>query len=239
MGQGDDVVAALGLQRVHLLLGAGHQLLALVEGQALDVVGVGLGHGLGGVQTKDAHLANVGLKGHVVAKDGLPALGVDDVGGQDGELGGGRIGLQRLHLVVELVVARGGGVIARGVHEGHGAGALVQAHQSGALAEITGGEQQHAGSGGLKVLLQGGHAGSADGLPFHRHVVAVGVVGVDDHQLAVHVRRDGVGGNGGLRLLRCKGGRGQAHDHGGCQQQREHLLFHFPDFHLSVPCWGR
>ena len=234
VAQGDDVVAAVGLEGVRLLLGALYQLVAHVEGQALHVVGVGLGHGLGGGYAEDAHLADGGIEGNMVAEEGLAGLSDQDVGGQNGELGGADVGVQGLQLIVKLVVAGGGGVIAGGVHERHGGRALVQADQSGALAEIAGGHQEHAGSGGLEVLLQSGDAGGAHALTLYGHVAAVGVVGVDDDQLALYICGDGVGGDGsGLSLLGHRG-QGQRESHSQREQKGEELFACFHNsFHLS------
>ncbi len=226
VADGDDVVALLLLEGLDLSLGALDQLLALMEGEALHVVGVGLGHGLGGIQTEHAHLANLGVEGGAVTEQGLVVLGLDNVGSQDGELGQLQVGHEGLHLVVKLMVAGGGHVVAGGVHELDSAGALVQAHQSGALGEVTGGDQQHAGTGGLKGLLQSGHTGSADGLALHSHIMAVGVVGVDDDQLALHIGGDGVGHHFGLYsvgFLGHGGGR-QGEDHHQREHQGQELL---------------
>ena len=135
--QSNDVLAAIGLQGIHLGLSTLHKLLTLIEAETLHIVGMGLGHGLGGIQTEHAHLANGRVKAHVIPGQGLLGGLVHDIGGQDGELCLGHVGLQGVHLVVELVVAQGRCIIARCVHKVHGRRALIQAHQGGALAKVT------------------------------------------------------------------------------------------------------
>ena len=85
VAQAHDDITALGLQLIHLLLGAGKQLIVRQEGNALDLGGVGLGGRLRGVQAENADLGAVRRgEGHVVIERGLAA--VEHVGRHDGEI---------------------------------------------------------------------------------------------------------------------------------------------------------
>ena len=202
VAQADNVLAALRLQGVHLLLGAVEHLLAGQEGHALNLGGMGLGGGLRGVQAEEADLGAVGGGEHLVGLKGHLAV-VQHVGGHDGELSVlGQLG-QVLIAVVELMVAGGGQIVARQVHQFHGRGALGRADHGFTLAEIAGVHQQDVGASGLKGVLQRSGLGIAGN-------GAVNVVGVQDHDAALHV----LGGG----LLRTGGdGHGQCHD----QRQQE------------------
>ena len=225
VAQADDEVAPGGLQLVHLLLGTLIELLALQELQALHILGIGLGSGLGGGQAEHADLlAALQFKDLVGLEDGLAGALVHQVGTQDGELSLVGQFLQVVPAVVELMVAGAHGVIARGIHELDGRGALVQVDQRVALDGVAGGEEQDRGAGRLEVLLQLGHAGGADAL-LTGCVAAVGVVGMQDDYLARHAVAS-------LGHLHCHGGSDQADGHGQRQEQGKELAC---AFHSNIP----
>ena len=129
------------------------------------------------------------------------------------------------------MVAGSHGVIAGGVHELDGGLALRQVDDGRALGGVAGGEQEHLGALLLELLLQSGHAGVAEDLFAgigHGHIGAVGVVGMEDHDLALHVIGDGVGGDGLLGLLvRGHGGSRQGQGHDQRERQGQKLLAHW------------
>ena len=208
MAQTHDHVAALSLQRIHLLLGALHQLVAGEEGNALDLGGVGLGGCLRGVQAEHADLGAVGGgEGHVVLKGGLAV--VEHVGRHDGELRLTGQSAEVLVAIVELVVAGRGQIIARQVHQLHGRCALAGADGGVALAEIAGIHEQHIGAHVLIGLFQGCGLGVAvDG--------AVHIVGVQDHHSAAEV----------IGRFRGRDRDAQGEHHGHDQEQRQNFPFH-------------
>ena len=187
VAQADNQVRAGSLQFVHLSLSAGVQLLPLGEDDVGHLGGVSLGAGLGGGQTKHAHLHAVQIVDLVGGEHGAVGGLIGHVGAEDVKLGVLGQGLQVVDAEVQLVVAHGHGIVPGGVHELNGALALVGADQRLAHDGVAGGEQEDLGAGGLKVLFQLGHTGHADGLAFHGHVGAVGVVGVENDNLSVYI----------------------------------------------------
>ena len=249
MAQADDVVALVGLQGLHLLLGAVEHLLGGQEGHALDLGGVGLGGGLGGVQAEHADLhAVLGGKGHVVLEGHLAI--VEHVGGHDGILGALRQLLQVLVAVVELMVAQRGHVIAHQVHQLHGGGALADADGGVALDVVARVHQQDVSALLLVALLQSRHLGVPGNAAVH-------VVGVEDDDSTLQLRLSGAGlvPRGGLLRLsgfalrrlgalyrlglcglgargggRRKRGHRHAEHHRQRQQERKNLAFCFHSF---------
>ena len=202
-----DDVAALGGQSVHLGLGAVEHLLAGQEGNTLDLGGVGLGGGFGGVQTEEADLGAVGCGEDDVVAEGKLAV-VLDVGSQDGEVGlGGQIH-QVGEAIVKLVVAGGGHVVTGQVHELHSRCALGDAHGGVTLDKVAGVCQQHIRACVLVGLLQGGHrCVAAD--------AAVDIVGVQDDDGTCHVLVFG---------LNSAGGNGQGEGHHHSQEESRELV---------------
>ena len=179
-----------------------------------------LGLGLGGVQAKYAQLHTVlSLQDKVVTEGQLAVIG--DVGGQDGELSGIRQLGQILIAIVELVVAGGRHIVADHVHQFDGGQALGGAHGGLALAEVTGIHQIHGSASGLVQGLQGGDLGIALNC-------AMGVVGVEDDDCAVRLRRYLERSSGSsrrtVRLLSRQGGDGRAKGHDHRQQEGEELV---------------
>ena len=220
MAQADDVVA-LGLgQFVHLSLGSGIQVLAGSKGNALDLGGVRLGGSLGGIQTEDADLSaalggedGIGIKSHRIL--------IGDVGRQDGELSSRGQGLQVLITVVELVVAGGGSIIARHIHQLDSGSALGDADIGRALDKIAGIQQVHGSAGLLVHGLQRGDLG----VVLNR---AVDVVGVENDNRILSILGDLIRGNrlcGRFALFPvCQASRGQTKGHDHRQQEGEQLV---------------
>ena len=239
VAQGHHVVGAVGHGGVHGLLHSGVEVSALVAlAEAVDILallvlevgGGGLGEGLGGVNAHVAHAHVAVVHDLIGVQNGLP-LQVGEVAAQIGVL---RLllsqGQEVVHTIVELVVAGDGQVIAHLVHDVHDVGPLGQGADGAALDGVARVHQGHVLRPvlGLHLGLVGRHAGVAQigyraGLLIRDRIdPAVHIVGVQDHDLAA------------LALFCRHGGRSQAHDHGCRQEQREHLLLHFPVFHLSA-----
>ena len=206
VGQADDVITALVLQRLDLGLGDGEHVLARGEGHALDLGGMGLGAALGGGQAEHADLFTAGSGENGV---GIFRLAVyQHVGGDHGEFGVLGDFLEVGIAVVELMVSDGGGVIARQVHQLHGGLALADADGGVALDVVARVQQQGVGARVLEGLLQRGHLGvAADG--------SVDIVGMENDDLALQ---------GLALLLRGAGGDAQREHHRQNQQQGQEFL---------------
>ena len=219
VAQGDDVVSLLGGGVDGLLHGGIEGGAVLAGGDAVDVLAIrilevgggGLGEGLRRGDAHEGHLGAVHIKDLVAVQHGIAhnaVLLMVEVAGDVGELGLLDGGQGAGHAVVELVVAQGGDVIARGVHQLNDGLALVHAAVGGALDVVTGIHQQDLLASLLVVLLHGGDGRVAEGFVD----VGVDVVGVDHRDLGLC--------RGGRDFLR-PGGDGQREHHHHRQKQSE------------------
>ena len=209
VAQAHDVIAVS--QFLYLLGGDGKHLLTGSEGQTLDLGRIGLGSGLGSIQTEHADGGAVRSSENHVLIQGSSTVG-GDVGGQDGELGLLSKSLQVVIAIVKLVVAGDGHVIADHIHQLDGGSALGNADGRLTLDEVTSIHDQNVSAFGLVLGLQGCHLGIAVNS-------AVDVVGMQDHDGAVVL--DGVLSRV-LSLGKGSDGHAQSHDHR--QQQGEELV---------------
>ena len=152
MRKADDNIRIL--ERRDLIGGSLGEGVLVSEGQALDERGVGLGLGLGGLHAEEADL-HTGLGGVGVARveDGGTVL-IEDVRADDLELGLAHVFLELGIAVVELVVAEGDDVVARGIHHRDRISALGGADIGRALAEVAGVDEDDLGALGLVVGLE-------------------------------------------------------------------------------------
>ena len=215
--------------------GLAHGHVGGLKGGVLDALlaAVPDGH-IGGDHADDGHLHAIPLHdGPARAGDEL-AVGVGDVGGQDGELGLGEDGLHGGDAPVELVVAQSHGVIAHVVHGGDdGVGLLrglvvqVVGHD-GALDVVAGVDEDGVGVLRPHLLDVGVQAG-------HAVVGGLGVVLVGEApDIAVHIR----GAQDGDVLLAGVGlsGQGGGGEH-GCRhaQGEQDGQQPFAKLHLFIP----
>ena len=219
VAQSDDVVSLLGGGVDGLLHGGIEGGAVLAGGDAVDVLAIrilevgggGLGEGLRRGDAHEGHLGAVHVEDLVALQHGITGdavLLMVEVAGDVGELGLLDGGQGAGHAVVELVVAQGGDVIARGVHQLNDGLALVHAAVGGALDVVTGIHQQDLLASLLVVLLHGGDGRVAEGFVD----VGVDVVGVDHRDLGLC--------RGGRDFLR-PGGDGQREHHHHRQKQSE------------------
>ena len=218
VAQSDDVVGLLGGGVDGLLHGGIKGGAVIARSDAVDVLAIGVlevsGGGLGeGLRRGDAHeghLGSVHVEDLVAVQHGVAdnaVLLMVEVAGNIGETGFLHGSQGSRHAIVELMVAQGGDVIARGVHQLNDGLALVHAAVSGSLDVISGIHQQDLLAGLLVVLLHGGNGCVAEGFVD----IGVDIVGVEHRDLGL--------GPGGRDLLR-PGGDGQCEHHHHRQKQR-------------------
>ena len=204
VGQADDEVRSVGLQRVDLSLrvlpdrGIGR---VRQEGQSLDQRGIRLRLRLGRFQAEEADLHAALFDNGIRLKDGS-ALGVEHVGAEDREVRLLHVFLKLREAVVELMVAEAGDIVACGVHQLDGVRALAQGNGSLALTVVAGIGQNNVGACGLQFGFQRGYIGVAQNL-------AVDVIRMENDGFS---RRD-------LRDISCVHGRQQREDHAQHQQE--------------------
>ena len=195
VGEADDELAALLLQGIHVLAGAGDGI--EVAGSRRDAGG----HQRLEVcqQAEHADLEAAAFEHHV-GLDHLTQEFVRElvVGADNRELGLAEAFAEGVTAVVELVVAERDGVVAHCIHQFQFHIPFEEVEIGGALGEVAGIEQQHVG-----VLFAGfadeglaaeesAHIGV--GLIGKGFYLAVGVVGMEDDQLAfLGLERDGTG----------------------------------------------
>ena len=197
VSQNDDDVGTGCPGGIHLSLDGGIHLIAGQEGQALDEGGIGLGLCLGSFQTDKSDL-HAALINHRVGVKHRAAI-LQHIGADNFEHSAIQVAFQLGIAIVELMVADGCHIIARGVHHGDSVLALVHADIDGALAVVAGIRQDDLSAPGLIVTLHRSHL-------CIQLDTAMYVVGVQDDGFAIQR----------LRLVRP--GRGhqqrQRHDHG-------------------------
>ena len=203
MRKADDDIRIL--ERRDLIGGSLGEGVLVSEGQALDERGVGLGLGLGGLHAEEADLhTGLGGVGVVRIEDGGAVL-IEDVRADDLELGLAHVFLELGIAVVELVVAEGDDVVARGIHHRDRISALGGADIGRALAEVAGVDEDDLGALGLIVGLELCDVGIALDRTVH-------VIRMQNDSLARHL---GFRISGGVRR---KAGHSQAENHRHCEQ---------------------
>ena len=230
MPKGDDIIGLLsgGVNGCLDSSVEGSAVLAAGDGVNIvaifvhEVLGGGLGDGLGGGDTHQSHLLAAHLKNLVGFQHRL--ILIEEVAGQVGILGPLDDVHGTGHGIVELMVAQSCGIIPGGVHQVDDGVALILGAEGSALNMVAGIHQQH--------ILQSGLIPGDGGIPQGRDLsgllplahglgivnVGVGIVGVQDHDLAVF----------GLGLLgsHSRGSQSQAHDQSQRQGQELFALLH-------------
>ena len=193
------------LERLDLIGGGLGEGIIRRKGQALDLGGVGFGLGLRRLHAEEADLhTGLGGVGVVRIEDGGTVL-IEDVRADDLELGLAHVFLELGIAVVELVVAEGDDVVARGIHHRDRISALGGADIGRALAVVAGVDEDDLGALGLIVGLELCDVGIALDRTVH-------VIRMQNDSLARHL---GFRISGGVRR---KAGHSQAENHRHCEQ---------------------